>query len=487
MGSNDDHTGAGVGGHGAADSSTRGGDRSSAGVAAVSAGSGGSGAAPGSGGAAAGGAKLDPEISTMVAAVDATQIGGRIQTLSEFTTRNTCSDDTSAGKSIGAAREWIRQQLLAAGGLTVGLDPFTVSCGMGSVTRENVVAVKPGTHPDRVIIIGGHYDSRTYGGTDPTDPAPGANDSGSQTSLVLEAARVMAGHTFDATILFVAFAGEEQGLFGSKHLAANYAQYTSAKASVEAMLNCDIVGGDNTVNDAAALQQFRLYSAGTPPETGSADGTTDDTSPSRGVMRYIATWGSAYVPSMTSAPELRVDRPGRGGDQESFLSAGIPSVRFMDLVETCAGGEQGVQDPTTCHQHSPYDLAQYVTPDHAADMSRVVIAVAASLARAPAAPKLAAATGSESGPWTLTFAPPTTGPAVDHYVVAARATTENFYRTRVVVPAGGTAASISADALGIAGVPSFYISIGAVDAAGHESLFAYPEYRCTATGCVVPG
>jgi acetylornithine deacetylase/succinyl-diaminopimelate desuccinylase-like protein len=444
----------------------------------TSAGNGGGGAA----GTTAGGAGLDPDISSMVAGVDPARIAGGIQTLSNFTTRNTCSDDTGAGSTIGAARDWIRQQFQAAGGLTVSLDAFSTSCG----TRENVVAVKTGTHPDRVIVLGGHYDSRSLGGTDPTSPAPGANDSGSQTSLVLEAARVMAQYQFDATLLFVAFAGEEQGLYGSKHLAASYRQYTSTGATVEAMLNADIVGGDTTVNDAAALRQLRLFSAGTPAETGSADGTPDDTSPSRGLMRFIVSAASAYVPTMTIVPELRVDRPGRGGDQESFLDAGIPSVRLMDLDESCMGGQSGVTDPTTCHQHSPYDLAQYVHPDHAAGMTQVVVSAAASLARAPVAPTLSAVNGSGTGPWILTFAASTRGPAVDHYVAAARAATENFYRTSVVVPAGGSPPSVTADALGVTGLTAFYLSLGAVDAAGHESLFAYPEYRCTASGCVVP-
>jgi hypothetical protein len=70
-------------------------------------------------------------------------------------------------------------------------------------------------HPNRLIVIGGHYDSRTTNNLDGVSPAPGANDSGSQTALVLEAARVMAGHVFDATVVFADWSGEEQGLLGS--------------------------------------------------------------------------------------------------------------------------------------------------------------------------------------------------------------------------------------------------------------------------------
>jgi hypothetical protein len=417
---------------------------------------------------------LDPDIVALVAGVNATAIKDRIDTLSAFTTRNTCSSDVgAAGNDIGAARDWIKAQYGAIGGLTVSFDPFTApACGT-TVTRENVIAVKLGAHPDRVIVIGGHYDSRTTGGTDPTSLAPGANDSGSQTSLVIEAARLMARLDFDATILFASFAGEEQGLYGSAHLAKNYAQYVTPGAKVEAMLNTDIVGGDSTTNTGIMLQQFQLFSAGTPRET-TVDGTTDDTSPSRGIMRYVGTWGSAYVPSMTMLPRLRQDRQGRGGDQESFLDQGIAAVRIMETAESVA------------HQHSPNDLAKYLTPDYEARLTQVVISAAASMARAPKAPAIASVTGNANGPFTLTFSAPVACTVVDHYVVAARPSTESFYKGRFVVAGGSTSATMAPSDLGVVGAASLYLSIAAVDAAGHESLFAYPEYRCDASKCAVP-
>jgi Peptidase family M28 len=434
----------------------------------------------GGGGGGGAAAATDPEIAGIVAGVSGSRMMGRITTLSGFTTRNTCSDDTSGGNMIGSARDWIQAQLKATAGLTVSLDPFAYAgCGTGPVTRENVVAVLPGAHPTRVIVVGGHYDSRTYNVTDGASRSPGANDSGSQTSLVLEAAQLLAGHTFDATILFAAFAGEEQGLVGSANLASTYAKYTAPGAVVEAMLNSDIVGGDSSVNNATTLQQFRLYSPGTPREIVTPLGTTDDTSPSRGVMRYVATWGAAYVPSMSIVPMLREDRPGRGGDHESFISAAHPGVRFIETVESPNAGQAG------SHQHTLDDLTSYVTPDYAGRMASVVIAVAASLARAPGAPSGMTVTGSATS-LALKWSPPATGQPVDHYVLAARSTAENFYRGRLLVPAGGTSATVGASDLGVADAPSFFVSVAAVDAAGHESLFAYPEYRCDPSGCVVP-
>jgi Zn-dependent M28 family amino/carboxypeptidase len=346
--------------------------------------------------------------------------------------------------------------------------------------RDDVVAVLPGaTHPERIVLVGGHYDSRTLSVTDGTSAAPGANDSGSQTAVVLELSRAFAGHTFDASLVFVAFAGEEQGLVGSKALASNIGSVVP-NGQVVAMLNCDIVGGNTDTNGPTELQEFRLYSPGTPREVGATtpDGTTDDTSPSRGVMRYVATWGAAYVPSMAIVPELREDRPGRSGDHEAFIAAGRPGVRFIETVESPNAGT------TASHEHSPNDLFVYITPAYTARIAQVVASVAASLARAPDPPLSLAVTGNAGGPM-LSWSAPDAG-AVDHYVVAARPATENFYRARVRVDAASTRASTTPAALGVDPSSPYFLSVAAVDASGHESLFAYPEYRCDSAQCVVP-
>jgi Zn-dependent M28 family amino/carboxypeptidase len=279
--------------------------------------------------------------------------------------------------------------------------------------------------------------------------------------------------------VFVAFAGEEQGLVGSKVLASNMGAVV-ANGQVAAMLNCDIVGGNTDTNGPAELQQFRLYSPGTPREVGATtpDGTTDDTSPSRGLMRYVATWGSQYMPQMTIVPELREDRPGRGGDHESFIAAGRPGVRFIETVESPNAGT------TASHEHSPNDLLAYVTPTYTGRVAQVVASVAASLARAPDAPTSLSVSGNSGGPM-LSWSAPTTG-AVDHYVVAARATTENFYHARARVAGSLNHVAVAPSSLGVDPAKAYFVSVGAVDGGGHESLFAYPEYRCDPSQCVVP-
>jgi acetylornithine deacetylase/succinyl-diaminopimelate desuccinylase-like protein len=413
---------------------------------------------------------LDPDILTMVAQVDADRIAADIQTLVDFGTRNTCSDNSGASPGIGAARDWIENQFAALPGLRVRLEPWTYT-GCGNIrTLHNVLAWIPGSgHPNRLIVIGGHYDSRNTNVKDGVNPAPGANDSGSQAALVLEAARVMAGHTFDATVVFATWSGEEQGLYGSAAFVGHYQNYFP-NGTLELNLTADIVGGDNTVNSATALEQFRLFSPGTPREISSSNGTTDDTSPSRGLMRHIGYWGGAYVPTMTMLPQLREDRVGRHSDHGSFIAKAIPGVRFIDVNENLS------------HQHSPNDLFLYVTPAFTARVTQVVIAGTSSLARAPTPPRNMVASKVSSSTVKLTWSAPASGPAVDHYVISARSYTKNFYRTRFFVPGASTSANARVvEDLGIASGTPYYLSVAAVDARGHESLYAYSEYRCDAS------
>lgn len=411
---------------------------------------------------------LDPDILSMIAQVDSNRISADIQTLVGFGNRNTCSDNSGASPGIGAARDWIQSQFAALPGLQVRLDPWTYS-GCGGRTVHNVIAWIPGTNPNRLIVIGGHYDSRNTSSTDGVNPAPGANDSGSQAALVIEAARVMAGHTFDATVVFATWSGEEQGLYGSAAFVnTNYRNYFPS-GTIEFNFTADIVGGDHTVNDATALQQFRLFSPGTAREvSASAVGSTDDTSPSRGVMRHIGYWGGAYVPTMTMLPQLREDRPNRGSDHKSFIAKSIPGVRFIDVNENLS------------HQHSPNDLFVYVTPSYTARVTQVAVAALSSLARASTPPRNMVASRVSSSTVRLTWSAPASGPPVSYYVISARTTSENFYRTRFAVAGSLTSATARKVLdLGIPSSSSYYVSIAAVDAGGHESLYAYSEYRCT--------
>lgn len=469
------------------------------------------------------GVTTDPEITALLNNLDPNRIEvtadieATAETLQKFGTRHTCSGQPVPGRGVDPARDFLFAQYSAIPGLQVRLDPFVFPSTLlapntiipSCPNTFNVIAWLPGNNPNRLVIIGGHYDSRTTNAFDSTSDAPGGNDAGAQSAVVLEIARALAGHRFNSTIVFMAFSGEEEGLIGSRSIAANLSRYFEAP-QVIAMLNTDIPGGDTLANSAADLQNFRLYSPGIPRERRSTDpdGTTDNTSPSRGVMRYIGTWGGAYVPSMTMLPKLREDRPGRASDHASFINNAFPAVRFMETFEcspspvdnSCGGPlpcPPPAQIPASCkdttfittHQHSPNDLAQFITPTYAARIAQVMASVAASLARAPLSPQNFNATGNSTQGVNIQFGSPADG-NVDHFVVAARSTAENFYRQRIVISQGvnsqGTNNTISAQTLGFNPGDSFFISVAAVDQQGHESLFAYPEVRCDATSCAIP-
>src|SRR5437016_9068266 len=192
------------------------------------------------------GVTKDAEISAIVSSVDSTRILNTATALQNFRTRQSCSDQPEPGHGVTAARDFLFSQYSSIPGLQVRLDPFIHTNCPNSPTF-NVIAWLPGKDPNRLVIIGGHYDSRTTVVTDSTSDAPGGNDAGAQTGVVLELARVLAGHQFDSTIVFMSFSGQEQGLFGSRSIAANLNRYFE-DPRVIVMLNTDIPGGDSPPN-----------------------------------------------------------------------------------------------------------------------------------------------------------------------------------------------------------------------------------------------
>ncbi len=178
-----------------------------------------------------------------------------------------------------------------------------------------------GTDPqraNRIVLVTGHYDSRNSDNFNGTDPAPGANDDGSGTAVSLECARVLSKAKFPAkfpaTIIFLTVAGEEQGLYGSKHF-AEMAKQNGWK--IEAVLNNDIVGGDLGPQQDASV--VRVFSEGLPAAASEAEirriralgGESDSTS--RELARYIADVGRSYDAGVKPLLVFRLDRGLRRG------------------------------------------------------------------------------------------------------------------------------------------------------------------------------
>jgi hypothetical protein len=147
-----------------------------------------------------------------------------------------CRPTAAPHRGIGAARAWAQAQFRAIGAQCGGC--LTLALPEASFTGKrlptptkivDVVAIQRGSErPDEVVIVAGHIDSRVSDVMDITHDAPGANDDGSGTALVIEAARVLSQRRFPSTIVYAVLSGEEQGLYGGKVLA----DYAKARAGV---------------------------------------------------------------------------------------------------------------------------------------------------------------------------------------------------------------------------------------------------------------
>jgi hypothetical protein len=345
-----------------------------------------------------GGAPAPPHIEEAVREISTRNIEASVRKLSGFHTRHTLSDTTSQERGIGGARRWIKAELDKishdnGGRLQVELDEFVAQPG-ARVPRAtplvNVVATLPGTQAesrDRVYVVSGHYDSRASDVLDVSSGAPGANDDASGTAAVLEVARVMARLSFDATLVFMAVAGEEQGLLGSTHWASAAVE---KKLSVAGMITNDIVGNTKDDNEKVDRGQVRLFAEGIGPvkvlTPEIADllrtGGENDT-PTRQLGRAIKELGEKYVPGMTVTMIYRRDRYLRSGDHAPFLDRGYPAVRLTEPVEDYRRQHQNVR----VEKGVAYgDVPDRVDFGYVAQVARVNLAALAGLALAPAVP-----------------------------------------------------------------------------------------------------
>jgi hypothetical protein len=332
----------------------------------------------------------DPRIEKLIAGISEDRLRLIEEKLTSFETRHTLSDTASPTRGIGAARQWIFDELKKTSSkLQVSFDTYKLA-KQGRITREvelrNVIAILPGRTSRRVYVTG-HYDTVNIGSggqaasntraatqTPPPDPqldpnqnynvaAAGANDDGSGVALTMELARVFAesGIEFDATLVFACWAGEEQGTLGSL---AHAQKVASDNVPIEAVFNNDIVGNSQGGNGIIDAKSVRVYAQG--PED----------SASRSLARYIQRVSAIYVPSHPVRLMAREDRFGRGSDHSSFNQYGYAAVAFREANENFS------------KQHSANDTLDGVDFKYLAQNARVNAASIASLALAPSAPKI---------------------------------------------------------------------------------------------------
>jgi hypothetical protein len=330
----------------------------------------------GSGADATGG--VDPRIAQMLEQVSEERLAAIVEHLASFETRNTMSSTDRPDRGIGAARQWIMDELRSySPGLQVSFDSY-VTPARGRIAQEtelrNVMAVLPGRSARRVYVSG-HYDTVAQSEQQLTtgnrfdNPAPGANDDGSGTALTMELARVFAqsGLDFDATLVFIALAGEEQGLIGAR-LHAQHARGNDVR--IDAVFNNDIVGNIHGGSGAVDGWTVRVFSEG--PED----------SPSRQLARFIRRTAARYLPAHSVRLIAREDRFGRGGDHTAFNQLGYAAVRFTESKENYA------------RQHTVRDTPDGVHAPYLARNARVNLAGVATLALAPPAPGVADRNGN---------------------------------------------------------------------------------------------
>ena len=337
----------------------------------------------------------DERLRAIVAPVSAERLRANVAGLVSFGTRHTLSSQSDPRRGIGAALNWaearFKAESAACGGCLVIERPTTTVEGerVPTPTRlTDVIAIQRGTErPNDVVIITGHIDSRVTDPMNATADAPGANDDGSGSAAVLEAARVLSNHKFRGTIVYALLSGEEQGLYGGKLLA----DYVKTQGwNIIANLNNDIIGNVCGSDGICDSTHVRIFSEG-PRWQGREDlaqaqrsqGGEND-SPSRNISRFLDSLADRLAIGLDVRQIWRNDRFGRGGDHTEFLNAGYPAVRFSVAVENYDWQHQDVR----VEKGKAYgDTIDHMDFAYLAKVTKLNVAALAAIASAPPPPE----------------------------------------------------------------------------------------------------
>jgi hypothetical protein len=424
--------------------------------------------------------RRSPEIARLVSEIDARNIERTVRKLVTFGTRNTLSAQDDPARGIGAARDWLYEQFLqlkeqTGGRLTVEKQTFEqpVARRIPRPTMiTNVVATLRGTQPaseGRLYVVSGHYDSMCTSPTDAECDAPGANDDASGVAAVLEVARVMSKRQFDATVIFMAVAGEEQGLLGAAYFAE---QAKQKNWNIEAMFTNDIVGSSLGGNGVRDRRTVRVFSEGVPSNETTEEATTrrsvggENDSPARQLARFIEEVGERYVPGMNVWLIYRRDRYLRGGDHIPFLERGYGAVRFSEPNEDYRHQHQNVRTENGIRYG---DLPEFVDFQYIAQVARVNAAALAMLALAPGMPKEARIltrrlTNDTELQWAANTEPDLAG-----YEIVWRDTTSPVWTHSRSV---GRVTTYTMQGLS---KDNYFFGVRAVDREGHRSPVSFPR------------
>ena len=414
-----------------------------------------------------------PAMRALAQAPSEEQLRATITRLIAFGTRHTLSDTTSDSRGIGAARRWVKSSFESishdCGGCLEVVTPSQTFTGKRILTPAevmDVVAIKRGKgDPDRVIVMTGHLDSRVTDVMNSSSDAPGANDDASGVAALMEAARLLSKEDSQATLVFAALSGEEQGLYGGKVL-ADYAVAHGWK--VEAELNNDIVGNSRGQNGVLDNTTVRIFSEGTrstetpaqAKDRGYHGGEVD--SPSRNLARRMAALADTYLSDLHVRMVYRTDRYGRGGDQVPFLEAGYPAVRVTEGHEDYTHQHQDLRTEHGVHYGDTIDGVDF---RYLARVTALNSLTMAELSRAPAPPDGVAIEGALATDTTVRWHKV---PGAGGYRVYWRDTTAPQWQ--YARSAGDSDQLVLKDVV----IDDWFFGVSAVSADGYESPVVFP-------------
>lgn len=424
----------------------------------------------------------DPKISEIINEISSQNLEKYVRTLVGFKTRHSLSKQSSDNVGIGAAARWIKSQFdefskSSNGKLTTEIDYFTIEPDGRRIDRKvnlmNVMAILKGTdtNDNRVLIVGAHFDSRAENVMDSIIDAPGANDDLSGAAAVMELARVMSKREFLATIIFVAFSGEEQGLFGSTHLANKIKELNGLnKCNLIAMLNNDMIG--NAYSNETFLRDnmhVRVFSENIPANESKEEkrlrklsGSEYD-GKSRQLARYIKEIGERYVDQIQVKLIFRSDRFLRGGDHTPFNRLGYPAVRFCEMNENYDHQHQNIKIE---NGKQFGDLPEFIDFEYVRKITAINCAVLANLALAPASPENVGIDVKElTNKTKLQWSRPE-GKKPFGYYILIRETYQPFWEKKIFVNDPNITLPYSKD--------NYFFAVQSVDNEGHESLPVFP-------------
>jgi acetylornithine deacetylase/succinyl-diaminopimelate desuccinylase-like protein len=417
-------------------------------------------------------AGLLPMAAMAQAAPDPARLKADVEKLVSFGTRHTLSSPDHPTRDIGAARRWYAAEMERIGrscGGCISVENiervFTGDRAPKGVNVVDVLGMQKGRDPNRVVIVQGHIDSRVSDPMDATSDAPGANDDASGVALVIEAARLLSKENFDATIIYAALSGEEQGLFGGTLLAETARDRGWV---VSAVLNNDIVGNTVGQNGSRVADRVRVFSEGIrisedgPAQAFRRGNGGEDDGPSRALAKAIDHVAEGLPGGLDVFVDRRPDRFGRGGDHEPFLRLGFPAVRFSVGIENYNQQHQDIRTENGIEYGDTVDKMDF---PYLAKVTAINVAAIRRLASAPAAPSQVVLDGAVGSDTKVSWTPV---PGAAAYRVHWRRNDKQDWTDHRDVPVMATETLLK-DLI----VDDHFIGVSALSAKGAESIVTF--------------